>query len=737
MSDVSLAFNMNIPESIKMAHFQFTILNYSRMKKHIKKIILVMFCFFPVLLFSGSIDTKQLMKYAVTAFQQKEAANTGGVISGKSIKSVDYLTDGKDTLMLLLNFDPSGFVLFSAKEVVRPVLAYSLEGYLSLDDLPSPVQYWMDEYKEGIHQKLQEKAGKNPQVEQAWEKVKRGGVKGSTSEGVKPLVKALWTQKKYYNTLCPISNNVANDFDNHHPNGCVALAMSMILYYYRYPLSGEGSNTNNRYKEEPLFVDFSEQEYHYDLMEDELSSYNHEVAKLIYHSGIAVNTLYTEDASGATSSDAAAALKDYFKYSNNIKYSWRLSYGESQTKQWIEMLVKDLDQGRPILYGGRKGSSGHAFLCDGYDSDTLFHFNLGWGKSGEGYYDIRTSSNAPGGYSNVQSAVTQIYPREIDYPAYCGETRLLTASRGTLEDGSNYSDYRNNSNCTFIIAPPQASSIEVVIQELQTEEDHDVLTFWKGDPSKGERVASYSGSISDKIFKVNTDSLYITFSTNDSITDKGWRLSYKTHYATSPCEDVVRYRAQTGVLTDGSGDNLYRSNLNCSWILFPSDNTEVEYINLSFTLFELAAGDHIYIYDISSNTLLDLFDATHLPPVSKRYDSRYMRIEFNTDNYLSNNGFKIEWVTNLAEKIDSYKNKKIHLYPNPARNQVVISLPEEGKTDWELSLFQLSGVEVHRESIPFGEREHRLNLANFSPGIYGVQLKNRQSVYTGKFVIIQ
>ncbi|MDR3047288.1 MAG: C10 family peptidase [Bacteroidales bacterium] len=36
-----------------------------------------------------------------------------------------------------------------------------------------------------------------------------------------------------------------------------------------------------------------------------------------------------------------------------------------------------MQQELPVYYSGRKSSGGHAFVCDGYDAENLFHFNFG------------------------------------------------------------------------------------------------------------------------------------------------------------------------------------------------------------------------------------------------------------------------------------------------------------------------------------------------------------------------
>ena len=69
------------------------------------------------------------------------------------------------------------------------------------------------------------------------------------------------------------------------------------------------------------------------------------------------------------------------------------------------MLKNDLFQGRPILYLGVNPSDGHAWVCDGIDSQDMLHFNWGWGGQNNGYYSLYAGI----GYV-MQSAILNIVP---------------------------------------------------------------------------------------------------------------------------------------------------------------------------------------------------------------------------------------------------------------------------------------------------------------------------------------
>lgn len=55
----------------------------------------------------------------------------------------------------------------------------------------------------------------------------------------------------------------------------------------------------------------------------------------------------------------------------------------------MEMVRKEMEAKQPVLYcGSDEIEGGHAFLLDGIQKDGKVHVNWGWGKSGDGWFDI-------------------------------------------------------------------------------------------------------------------------------------------------------------------------------------------------------------------------------------------------------------------------------------------------------------------------------------------------------------
>lgn len=150
-------------------------------------------------------------------------------------------------------------------------------------------------------------------------------------------------------------------------------------------------------------------------MPNQLSESNAEVARLIYHCGVAVEMDFGPSGSGAYTQDVATALKRYFKYQESVYRAEKADYSDTQ---WKALIRSELDAHQPVLYAG-SGTGGHAFVCDGYQSSDYFHFNWGWGGSHDGYFYLSGLTPDDDNYSYQQAAVLAIQPAmtpELSFP---------------------------------------------------------------------------------------------------------------------------------------------------------------------------------------------------------------------------------------------------------------------------------------------------------------------------------
>ena len=303
-----------------------------------------------------------------------------------------------------------GFVVVAGDDRLPQVLGYSVDGSFSSDDIPLPMQDWMDEMNREIAflQSHKEVSAHQP--------VKRAAA-------IAPLMTTRWNQDWPYNLLCP--TYTAGDGQTVQAvTGCVATAMVQIMNYHKWPPRGVGSHTYNCDVNDTdpttLSADFSESVYEWDLMLDSYDESSSEescyaVAKLMSDAGISINMGYGSS-SGAQEVSVLGAITEYFGYSNKCYLLQRDLYN---AVEWDQMLYDEISARRPILYCGysyTQGSlGGHAFVFDGIDAKGYYHVNWGWGGSGDGYFMVSLLSPGSGyNFKYGQTAIFGFVPAHLD-----------------------------------------------------------------------------------------------------------------------------------------------------------------------------------------------------------------------------------------------------------------------------------------------------------------------------------
>ena len=282
-----------------------------------------------------------------------------------------------------------GFVIVAADDRVKPILAYSTDGYFNPNDVADGFAFTLSSFQEEIQYARNHHLEATPDIIAEWKSVSKSGqiTTGRNARPVtEPMCKTLWNQNYPWNSQCPLDTAGSG---GHVYAGCVATAMGQVMKFWDWPTQGTGSYSYTPEGYEQQSANYGETEYHFERMPLELDSTSTAdqvfyIAQLLHHLGISCDMMYGGGGSGAYSSDVPFALSDYFRYScDTITYNYPDSIlGVIYTNdEWIQML-KDggLDEGLPLYYSGvdDNGAGGHAFVCDGYDENNYFHFNWGW-----------------------------------------------------------------------------------------------------------------------------------------------------------------------------------------------------------------------------------------------------------------------------------------------------------------------------------------------------------------------
>ena len=306
------------------------------------------------------------------------------------------------TTMYVFNFD-GGYVIVAADDSSSPILGYSNEGSFDYATAPDGLRFMMDELSRGIATVVEEGKPATSDIVLRWENLETFGYLNANRglPVVEPLITTKWDQFSPYNMYVP----------DGCPTGCVATAMAQIMKYWEWPVTGTGEHSYNAPLYGQQYANFGATTYDWSNM---LESYSNSaspeekeaVAVLMYHCGVAVDMNYEHGGSGAYSPDVPGAISSYFSYSNHATY---IPKGGNYD-EWIALLKKNLDQNVPLYYSGHSDDGGHAFVCDGYDVDGLFHFNFGWSGSGNNFLLIDGENFE---YSGSQAVVADFIPSPV------------------------------------------------------------------------------------------------------------------------------------------------------------------------------------------------------------------------------------------------------------------------------------------------------------------------------------
>ena len=315
-----------------------------------------------------------------------------------------------------------GFVIVSGDDNAEPVLGYSDRGELDLDNMPANMVEWLR-----LNELYVESCAKRESSAVATSRT------GSGTVVVEPLLgDIMWGQDFPFNEMCPTYYSGGQNL--HYYVGCVATAATQIMRYYRYPQQGTGSKSYV-FKGQTLSADFGNTTYDWDNMlafypSDGVSQEQIDAAAtLAYHFGVSVEMEYAENGSGALSMLVPHTLKTYFGYDKATTMRRRNFYSATE---WLELIKHELDNNRPVYYGATSdsGLGGHAFVCDGYDSEGYVHINWGWYGMSNGYFlvnhlnpDDLGEGGGTGGYNTDQEIITGIQPStggttDFDRPLY-------------------------------------------------------------------------------------------------------------------------------------------------------------------------------------------------------------------------------------------------------------------------------------------------------------------------------
>lgn len=386
-----------------------------------------------------------------TTLRQVKGTDNGNTLrlayTGTSSQSA---SDDGNALYYVFNREGgNGFIIIAGDDRAKPVLGYADSGSFEPVNLPDNFRHWLESCREQLDALARTPEAANTRTAEAAAETANDGY----AEYVAPLLGDInYNQNAPYNNLCPIDRST----QQRSVTGCVATAMAQIMAYHQWPKQGTGSHSYTTYtRRMSVSADFSQTTYDWDNIlpyydgTSETARQQEAIATLMFHCGAAVEMDYTSNASGAVVTQIAQALYDYFGYDGTLQDHYREYYTEAE---WKALIKKELNEGRPILYGGASSVTNaqggidrgaHEYCCDGYDANGLFHINWGWGGVSNGYFELDVLNpgtqgigGSAGGYTQIQSIITGIQPAKGTQTPL---QPMLLLSEGLSYDGTEIS----------------------------------------------------------------------------------------------------------------------------------------------------------------------------------------------------------------------------------------------------------------------------------------------------------
>lgn len=223
---------------------------------------------------------------------RKQVAEPVLAVSQNEVKSIKAYGLVDEPAFYVFNAsDGRGFVVVSGDDDFPKIIGYSNDGYFPADgQMPEGLNDLLTSYSQYVAD-VRSGIADAPIIDA--DKV----VSADYIPVVGPLCTSKWSQSAPYNMYVPKIGSTTC------PVGCVATAMSQLMYFWKYPEKGKGqvSYTVPGYGI-PISEDLSKSVYDWNSMSDVVSNSSSEaaknaVARLCYDAGVSVSMQYAPSAS--------------------------------------------------------------------------------------------------------------------------------------------------------------------------------------------------------------------------------------------------------------------------------------------------------------------------------------------------------------------------------------------------------------------------------------------------------
>lgn len=319
-----------------------------------------------------------------------------------------------------------------------------------------------------------------------------------------------------------------------------------------------------------------------------------------------------------------------------------------------------------------------------------------------------------------------------------GVTSLNTTDYGTITDGSNSSNYCNNMDCSWLIQPPQATSVTLTFNSFDLEQPssdgksvYDAVEVYNGTTTSAPLIGRFSGSNIPPSVSSTSGSMLVRFYSDLEENKSGWSATY-TSTQNPTCTGVTTLTTLTGSVGDGSGVNQYANNSNCAWLIQPQNAAT---ITLTFSSFntELNA-DGVIVYNGANNSapILGRFSGSSIPSsVSTTGGSMY--IEFLSGQSIRGEGWAANYTSTITTGFeDPLSKENLNVFPNPTDGLFVIN--STFQLPIKLQVFDMLGRQALK-AHEINKGENTIDVRELGQGLYILKFKIAETYYVERLLI--
>ena len=206
-------------------------------------------------------------------------------------------------------------------------------------------------------------------------------------------------------------------------------------------------------------------------------------------------------------------------------------YGTNSSCSWLIDPQTDEDSVSSITLSFNRFSTNSSDYVTAYDGETVSAPLLGtWSGtsllssvSGTTNKMLITFITGPGPASDGWFATYS-----VQGPVWCTGIKTITADTAVITDGSYRFNYHNNSSCRWKIYNTTGNPLTINFRSFDTEENKDILQVY--DLATMDTLARISGhydstGLPPQVIS-QSGSIFMMFTTNSSVTGKGWEIYY-------------------------------------------------------------------------------------------------------------------------------------------------------------------------------------------------------------------